>query len=173
VELDPLSSMAHGAYGMRLRVNHRYDEAIAEWQKALGLNPSAPVMHHNLAITYHLKGMDQQAFAEAKAQAVEIEHDAETAAALDGGYAQGGFREAMRRAAEIRVARSRRMYVPPSRIAELYALAGDKDRVLAWLRKSLDQHELTAMNLRVPVWDFLRFDPGFQEIFQRRMKPQQ
>ena len=172
VELDPLSPMTHGAYSQRLLVTHRYDEAIAECRKSLELNPSAPAPHHHLAVAYHMKGMDQQAFAEAKADFGEIRHDADVVAALDKGYAHGGFQAAMRQAAEVLAERSKQKFVPSSYIAELYAFAGDRSDALAWLRTSLDRQELAAAFLRLPTWDFVRSDPDFQEIFQKRMKPQ-
>ena len=78
----------------------------------------------------------------------------------------------MRQAAEVLAERSKQKFVPSSYIAELYAFAGDRSDALAWLRTSLDRQELAAAFLRLPTWDFVRSDPDFQEIFQKRMKPQ-
>ena len=78
----------------------------------------------------------------------------------------------MRAAADTLAARFSKKYVSPFRIAELYGLAADRDDSLLWLRKSLAMHDLSAAFLRQPTWDFLRSDPAFQEIFQKRMQPQ-
>ncbi len=171
LELDPLAAAGHSIYGNLFLDTHRYDEAISAYQKALQLNPSAPELHQRLLIAYHMKGMDQQAIVEAKVQFAQVEGDPESAAAVERGYAQGGFAEAMRRAAEASIARSRRAYVHPERIAMLFALAADKDRALEWLQKCFHEQVLRAEFLRQPLWDFVRSDPRFQELRRRRMNP--
>jgi tetratricopeptide (TPR) repeat protein len=42
----------------------RYDEAIAEYQRILRLNPNYPLAHYHLGLAYERKGQSNQARAE-------------------------------------------------------------------------------------------------------------
>lgn len=170
LELDPQSPPSHGLHCNLLLDMRRHDEAIAACQKALALNPLAPNPHFRLLVAYHFKGLDRQAIEEAKIQFGRVEGDTEAAAAVERGYRQGGFVVAMRRAAETLAARSRGASVRPGRVAQFYALAREKDRALEWLQKSFDEQQLGQEVLRQPLWDFMRSDGRFQELWQRRMK---
>ena len=99
--------------------------------------------------------------------------NSEVTEALERGYAQGGYAGAMRRAAEKLVARSKFTYVQPTRIAQLYAHAGEKDRGLEWLEKAYEGHAPQMVYLNVePIWDSLRDDPRFQDLLRRMNLPQ-
>lgn len=62
--------------------------------------------------------------------------DEDLATVLEEGYADGGYRHAFTRAAELLVARSRTRFIAPSWIAGSYAEAGDVDNALDWLERA-------------------------------------
>ncbi len=100
--------------------------------------------------------------------------DSEVAEALERGYAQGGYAEAMRLAAEKLAARSKLTYVQPTRIARLYVSAGEKDRALDWLEKAYEERASQLVTINVaPQWDPLRDDPRFQSLLRRMNFPPQ
>ena len=102
-----------------------------------------------------------------------LQGNSEVTEALDRGYAQGGYAGAMRLAAETLAARSKLTYVPPTRIAELYARAGEKDRALEWLEKAYQERDSQMVYLNVePIWDNLRPDPRFQDLLRRMNLPE-
>ncbi|MGA7662962.1 MAG: hypothetical protein WBP65_16265, partial [Candidatus Sulfotelmatobacter sp.] len=70
---------------------------------------------------------------EADAQ-LEGDKDAfELAAALNAGYRSGGWPSALHNGIEVSLAQAKSGYVPPYRIAELYADLGDKEHAFDWL----------------------------------------
>ncbi|MBI1786362.1 MAG: tetratricopeptide repeat protein [Acidobacteria bacterium] len=87
---------------------------------------------------------------------------------MERGYAAGGYREAMRRAAEKLEARSKLTPVQASSLAILYVEAGQKDRALEWLEKAYQEHDSITVYIGVdPQWDSLRADPLFQNLVRR------
>src|SRR5438309_7439050 len=63
-EHDPLSPEIVSQVGNVYLFTRRYDESIAQYQKALDLNPNLPVVRALLAWSYAMKGMYPQALAE-------------------------------------------------------------------------------------------------------------
>ena len=116
--------------------------------------------------------MYEEALAEAKKYYAAL-GDHESAQALDLGYAQGGYQEAMRRAAETLAARSRTTFVPPLDVATLYTYAGDNNRALEWLEKGYEGRNPDMPYLGLfPIFDPLRDDPRFQDLLRRMNFPQ-
>ena len=83
---------------------------------------------------------------------------------------EGGYKEAMRQAAEALEARSNRAYALD--IATLYTYAGVKERALDWLEIAYEERMQDLVYLNVyPKWDPLRDDPRFQELIRRMNFP--
>ena len=162
--IDPMSSFTRTFYGWELIYLGRCDEAIKELQRALESQPDFSSAHMGLWGAYYKKRMDTQAIQEA-VRFFQVIDDQEAASAIDAGYQQAGYKEGMRRAAEILAQRSSQKYVPGIRIARLYAHAGDTDRAILWLQKADRAHETALCRLGVGWdWDSLRSDLRFQEI---------
>lgn len=169
--LDPVSSFTRTFYGWELIYLGRYDEAIAELQKALASEPEFASAHMGLWGAYYKKHMDAQAMQEA-VRFFQTIHDQETAVALNAGYKQAGYKEGMKRGADILALRAQKTYAPGIRIARLYAHAGDTNRALLWLEKAEAARETPLLHLGVAWdWDSLRSDPRFQELVRRMNFP--
>jgi hypothetical protein len=98
--------------------------------------------------------------------------DREMEEALTQGYAQSGYRGAMRRTADILAARSRKTYVNPTDVAALYVMAAEKAQALAWLDKGLEVHDPDAAQYGLdPIFDPLRSDLRFQALLRRMNLP--
>jgi eukaryotic-like serine/threonine-protein kinase len=163
LELDPFNALFQSLYAIDLLYLRRYDDAIAQARKALRSAPDAPVAHSALWTGLFLKGMYKDAFVEAKAN---FPGDHETEEAFERGYAEGGYPGAMRRAAELQAARSRKTYVSPTLVAELYLQAGEKDLALQWLEKAFEVREPNLPYIGTPDYDSLRSDPRFQNLLR-------
>jgi TolB-like protein/DNA-binding winged helix-turn-helix (wHTH) protein len=171
VELDPYNSLFQALLGQHLMFLHRDDQAIAQLRKSLGMESGNSVAHRYLWGALHAKGLQREALAEAKTY-LEMMGNHGATEALTQGYAEGGYRQAMRLAAEELAARSRQAYVPCLRIARLYAHAGEKARALKWLEKSFQAREPFMVSLNAdPFWDSLRSDPRFQDLLRRMNFP--
>jgi TolB-like protein/Tfp pilus assembly protein PilF len=169
LELDPLNAFFQAFYGLDLQMVGRNDEAIAQFRKALITSPHLPFARNNLAQTFFNKGMYADSLAERKA---DWAGDRELEEALAQGFAQSGYRGAMRRAADIWAARSRTTYVGPTYIASLYMTAGEKERTLEWLEKAFEARDPNLPYVSAkPTYDSLRSDPRFQDLLRRMNLP--
>ena len=172
VVLDPFNPMIHSWHAFVLYSRRRYDEAIAAAREALRFQPDFPVATNALWFIMHeKKGMEREAFEAAKAFARVTYNDPRIEAALDEGYAQGGYAEAMKRGAEALIARLPQTFCLPSDIAGFYTMAGEKNKALDWLEKGLEIHDPALPYLGYPYFDDIRPDPRFQEFLRRMNLP--
>ena len=170
--LDPMYYFWRAFYGWHLIYLGRYDEAIENLQNVLTSNPNFSSAHMGLWGAYFKKHMDKEAYVEA-VRFFEVLNDREAVEALHGGFAAGGYREAMKRAGDVLAARSEHSHVAGIRIARLYAHAHQNDLALAWLKRAVDANETPTSHLAVAWdWDALRPDPRFQELLRRLNLPQ-
>ena len=166
LELDPSNFLFQAFLGMDLMFVDRYDEAIAQFRNTLETT-NFQFARNWLSQALQKQGMYDEALAEATASAAAL-GDRELEQALAQGYADGGYPEAMRRAAETWAARSDTTYVGPSMVAGLYALAGESDRAFQWLERAYDVRDPNMPHLAVvPALDSMHDDPRFQDLLRR------
>lgn len=172
LELDPFSPFFQWVYGWELVYVGRYDEAIAHLRKVLNTEPRSSSAHLGLWGAYYRKGMQKEAFDEAKKH-FEIINEPAVVDALTRGYSQGGYTKAMSLAASVLAAEAKQKYVPGVRLARMYAHAGENDQAIHWLNVAIDRRESPLSRLAVFWdWDNLRSDPRFQEMLRRLKLPQ-
>jgi serine/threonine protein kinase/tetratricopeptide (TPR) repeat protein len=171
LELDPLNELVQLHYTFLLQAAGRYDEAIVQTRKLQRTSPENPGAHGGLADIFFHKAMYEESLTEMKAYYSSI-GDREVEEALTQGYAQSGFRGAMRRAADVLVARFRKGYVSPEQIATLYMYAGENAQALAWLEKGLEVRDpiMPYVDLYV-VFDTLHSDPRYQDLLRKMNLP--
>jgi serine/threonine-protein kinase len=171
LQLDPLNELVHIHHGFILESAGRYDEAIVQMRKLLRTSPQHPMAHQLLSLSFWHKAMYEESLADMKAY-YSCMGDSEVEEALTQGYAQSGYRGAMRSAADLLAARSRKTYVLSVDVALLYAVAGENDQALEWLEKGLE--------VRDPVMPYvdafvefapLRSDPRFQDLLRNMNLP--
>ena len=171
VVLDPFNPMYQALYGINLNFVRRYEDAIVQLQNALRTAPGLPFAYTGLAVAFHEKGIYDEAL-EAMSGAFTAIGDIETANILDLGYREDGYTGAMRKAAEHLTERSRTMFVPPVRVAHLYANAGEIDLQIEWLNKAFEVRDPELPYITQPVFDNLRDDPRFQELMRKMNFPE-
>jgi len=171
LQLAPLDEMVHLHHAFLLQSAGRDDEVIIEVRKLLRTSPQNPMLHEMLSVPLMRKAMYEESLAEMKASCSLI-GDHEVVEALTQGYAQSGFRGAMRSAADLLAARAQKTYVNSFQVAALYATAGENDQAFEWLEKSLEER-----NPQMPYLDAyvelapLRSDPRFQDLLRKMNLP--
>jgi serine/threonine protein kinase len=168
-QLDPFSDLIHSLYGVTLQSARRFDEAIVQHRNALKTAPGSPLALRGLARSLEQLGMYEEALAAEKAYQT-TRGDREALDALDRGYAQGGYRGAMRLAARTLAARPGQL--APIDIALFYVRAGESDQALTWLERAYDAHhpDLPYMS-SAPWYDTVRREPRFQALLRRMALP--
>ena len=167
LELDPFNVLFQTIYAIDLLYLRRYDDAIAQARRALQTTPDFVLANCALWEAFEAKGMDKEAQTAAKALYFSVYGVREVAGALDRGYAEGGYRAAMRRAADALAAHARTAFVLPTDVANLYVSARDPDRALDWLGNGLAARDPALPYLGLPFYDNLRSDPRFQSLLRR------
>ena len=171
-ELDPLSLMINAVGGYVFIYARRYDEAIAQCRRTLELNAGFYPAHLYLGWAYQGQKLYGQAISEYQ-KAIALEEDNPTLAeGLAWCYAASGKRTEALKIISTLNALSRRKYVSPYGMAEIYVALGDFDQGLAWLERAYEEHSWELAFLKVsPVFDPLRSDARFKDLVRRMNFP--
>lgn len=177
-QLDPLSPIISSNLGQYAYYEHRYDDAIENYNKTLEMVPDFWVAHHYRGLAYTMKGMYEQAIAEFR-ESIEspgegplkvgsVEKDPEVAASLAFAYGRAG----KRKDAEAILVRfktlSGQRYVSPLYFAIAYAGLNDPNQAIAYLNKAYESRHPGLVLIRIdPLFDGLRTDDRFKQIVQR------
>jgi tetratricopeptide (TPR) repeat protein len=170
-ELDPLSASITASVGWNYFYARRWDDAISQFKKAIGMDVGFLAAYEGLAKCYEHKGMEADAL-EALANEMEQADAQDVAEMLRQEYKRAGYRNAMRKLYRLKLDQFRQAakteYVSPFLLANLYALLGDRDQTFAWLEKSYAERSSKLTDLKVdPDFDGIRSDPRFADITRR------
>jgi serine/threonine-protein kinase len=171
LELDPLNDLINALDCMELTMLGRDDKAIAQCTTTLQTAPRQPVALNGLVVAYHHKGLYKEEL-ETERSRQALRNDRAVVAALDAGYAEAGYRGAMRRVADTLAARARSGGVGWLQVAGLYVRAGDDGQALQWIERAYEGRDPNMPYLGVqPIWEPLRGDPRFQDLLRRMKLP--
>jgi len=164
-QLDPLSLIINTDYGWVYYLERRYDEAIAQYKQALELDPNFTLAHFDLALSYSALGRHEEAISEMQKAR---ERGSDYLAGLGYVYAMAGRRaEALKTLDDLKRL-AEKQYVPPYHFGWVYTGLGDKDKAIALLQKTYDEHTQHVIDFKtVPMFDPLRSDERFQELVQK------
>ena len=152
LEIDPLSPIINGNYGVLLFMQHRYDESMKQLKRTMELQPSFTVtslrMGDLLALKRDFKNAAIQRHAYFPKMVIPERADAQS-------YGQ----------ATIEVISSLTGYQPDYLTAEAWVWAGDKDKAFEYLKKGCDEEDnLEPVFLRSPSFDPIRPDQRYSEV---------
>jgi TolB-like protein/DNA-binding winged helix-turn-helix (wHTH) protein/Flp pilus assembly protein TadD len=166
VALDPLSANSYWHLGYLLYAAGRYEEAHAEMQKALDLNPQGAYIHLTLDKILIAQGKPQQALA-------QIENEPSEWAKLTGralAYHALG-REQDSNAALAGLITKYRTDVA-YQIAEVYAYRGEPDKSFEWLDHAYEQRDAGLPEIKSnPLFKNLNHDPRYTELLKKMRLP--
>ena len=91
--------------------------------------------------------------------------------AIARGFAEGGYRAALRRLAMYLGTRLYKARAGPFVVGDVYALAGEKDSALAWLERAYEAHDQAMPSLDQPDFDAVRDEPRFRDLCRRLNLP--
>lgn len=170
VELDPLSGDIQAIAIQNLYVARRYDQAIDQAQKTLDTDGSNWIARLALGLAYEQKGDLPRALREIQ-EARKVEGEIPwPLAELGHAYAIAGRKKEAKRVLEELIERSKRSYVCPYNIAEVFVGLGEKQQAMAWLEKGLDDRSASAFMTFLnddPELDSLHSDPRFTDLVRR------
>jgi tetratricopeptide (TPR) repeat protein len=167
-EVDPVAIILIVGGGDHFLLLRQYDKAIAEFRKALDMDPNFAEAHEDLALAYFNKGMKEDGIKAWEQEAI-IEGENDLAGTMKIGYAHGGYKGALKsRLKYFKDRRSAGFYVSFWDEAVAQAQLGNKDLVLQALEKAFGERDGNMVGLNVdPFWDDIRADPRFQDLVRR------
>ena len=168
VELDPLNAKIKSFYGVDLLFVRKYDEAVKAFREALEINPTQGVAEINICNALFLAGRYEEGLEMLR---LRWKGNEEYIRALDEGYAEAGFRGAMKKLADLRAENSKVTHLNQTGPVQYYAFAGDVENAVYWLEKAYEERDPNLPYLLIPVYDGLRDNPRFQEIASKMGLP--
>jgi TolB-like protein/DNA-binding winged helix-turn-helix (wHTH) protein/Flp pilus assembly protein TadD len=168
LQLDPLNLMIGTWVGLRYYQAHNYSRAIEQGRTSVELDSNFAAAHLVLGEGYVQAGLHSEGVSELK-----------RAASLSGGSplytaqvgvalaAAGRKREALRIANELKTI-SRKRYVSPYGLAQIYAALNSNEDTFKWLQAAYGDRAVWMGYLAVdPIFDRYRSDHRFQELVRR------
>jgi TolB-like protein/Flp pilus assembly protein TadD len=168
LELDPVNLMISTWVGLRYYMERDYSAAIEQNRESVELDPNFAAAHLLLGEDYLQAGMYGEGVKELRRAATlsggSPLYTAQVAVAL---AATGRRRDALRIAHELQMT-SKKRYVSPYGLAQIYASLGRKDDAFKWLQAAYADRAVWMGYLAVdPTFDRYRSDQRFQELLRR------
>jgi TolB-like protein/DNA-binding winged helix-turn-helix (wHTH) protein/Tfp pilus assembly protein PilF len=168
LELDPLNLMISTWVGLRYYMARDYSRAIDQNRNSVELDPNFAAAHLLLGEDYLGAGLRSEAINELK-KAANLSGDsplytAQVAVAL---AVEGRSGDALRIAHELE-AISRKRYVSPYGLAQIYAASNKNEDTFKWLQAAYEDHAVWMGYLAVdPIFDRYRSDERFKDLLRR------
>jgi tetratricopeptide (TPR) repeat protein len=167
-ELDPLSLIINANGGSILYHARRYDEAVAALREVIKMETDFVPARYRLGVAYVALEMYPEAAAEFREVEKLSAGSPLALAALGYTCARSGRRNEAQKILGRLTEMSKRRYVPPANVAEVYAGLGEHEQALDWLERACDERDHALVRLVVnPWWDNLRSEPRFQKLLRR------
>jgi TolB-like protein len=169
-QLDPKSAVISATIAEVLTDARQYDDAISDCKKVINENPSYADVHRDLAFAYWGKQMYPQVIEEWKVfgQLSGDQNESDFASAMERGFRAAGWKGALTKGIETRLAQRKTAFFSAYSIAALYADVGDKDQAFQWLYTAYQEHSPGLEGLKTDfLLDPLRSDPRFAELVRK------
>ena len=163
---DPLRADSFYDLGYLLYVAGRYDEASAQVQKALDLNPQAAFAHFTLSLILIAEGKPKRAL-------TEIENEPNEWGKLTGQalvyHALGREQDSNTALAELI---AKHGTDSAFQISQVYAFRGETDKSFAWLERAYEQRDAGMILLKTdPLLKNLHHDPRYAALLKKMRLP--
>ena len=168
-KLEPLSANAQTNVGWPLYVARRYDEAVAEFRKALHIDPNAMYPLWSMGMCHQGMGASQEAITAYERSVMVTRRELSWPVALLGGaYAAAGRQADARRVLGELEEWTAQEYVPPMHVALVHLGLGNRDEVFDCLNRAITERNALCWWIRYsPIYDGLRSDSRFEALLGR------
>jgi eukaryotic-like serine/threonine-protein kinase len=156
MSLDPLSPIVNTNYASVLTMARRYEESLAQFQKALQADPGFKPAHYKLSVLYASTGN----FRDAVSEYQKYSPDLGSFSPDSKGYIAQALASSVKDE-------------PMSGVAVAYGYAKDRENTLKYLEKAYSQaDEELLLSVRLPAFDFIRSDPRYADLMRRMGLPE-
>jgi len=171
VETDPLNIESHWHLGLMNYFSGRFEEALVSFNNALELDPNYSEGHHwKGAILGYLGKYDEAIYSLEKALEITQGQGPANFDLLVLKIQMGKKNEALQ---TLNDWENSGEHINPMDPAMLYALLDMPDKAIFWLEESYRERAIMTVSLKFYwIWDSLRDDPRFIEIYDRMNFPE-
>jgi tetratricopeptide (TPR) repeat protein len=170
LELDPYNYLVQALSGMVLDSTDRCEEALDFYRNLLEAAPNHPIPLGGMVRANYCLGRYEETYQAAVAN-WEGQGRPDAVAALESGYAEGGFKGAMNGLAEWKL-ENEPFGRTPIHAAFNFAAAGKNQEALDILERGFEEHDTEMPYIGVSVHHLaLRDEPRFQELLRRMNLP--
>ncbi len=168
LKVDPLSLPLNSELGSCLWEAGRDDEALEQFRKTLELDPNFGLGHFYMGMVFNNKGKHEQAILELR-RAIRLTGGLSWAyGALGYTYAIIGKTDEAKKILNELKERSKRKYVRPTSIVQIYQGLGDKEKVFEWIEKAIEDRDPVMPLIRViPEFKSLKSDPRYKTVLEK------
>jgi serine/threonine protein kinase len=171
-QFDPLSLLINTSLGWDWYVSRQPDRAIEQLKKTLDMDQNYAPARRLLESSYEQKEMYKEAVAEWQ-KALTLSGNPELAATIGQDFATSGYKAVLQDWLEGLQEISRREYVSPYGVAQIYAQLGNNEQVFNWLEKAYEERDSQIVALKVePAFERLHSDPRYKNLVKRIGFPQ-
>jgi tetratricopeptide (TPR) repeat protein len=175
VQLDPLSLPINQNLGDVYDFMNRDADALEQYRRTLSIDPRFASTHDSLVGFFATRRKYEEAFAEMKEATIDSD-DAEMqrlSSELLNTLATRGSQAALKLWIVRSIEASKREYFPPTHIAFIYFLLGDKEDGFLWLERAYEERDdyLTWMKVERSLLPY-RSDPRYADLLRRMGLPQ-
>jgi tetratricopeptide (TPR) repeat protein len=167
-ELDPLSLLTLAAAARPYYVGRRYDEAIAQAQRALEIDSTFSRAHYWLGMVFAQTGRPREAIREFEKTLRRAGPTPVYRAAFAYAHAIAGERRRAQELLSELEEEARTKPVSPFEIAAVHVALGQREQCFQWLAEAFERRDPLVAYLAVdPRFDRYRDDPRFQDLLRR------
>lgn len=168
LELDPTSLIDSSSLGFELYMVRKYDDAVAQLQKTLAMDPNYFPTHHWLSMTYIQKSMPNDAFQEARKAADLSNESTLSMSDIARSYAVSGNVKEAHRILQTLQGASKSRYISSFEIATIFASLNESDHAFDSLQKAYEDRDYNLFRLRAdPRLESLHKDPRYADLLRR------
>lgn len=169
-ELEPGSLRFNKTQGILFLFRRQYDKAFSHYQKMREVEPN--LIHRNqwsMSVAYEQSGRHAEAVEEFLEDGRTRKYlEPEEIETLRKAFTESGWQGFSRMRIDLMEEKSKKENVPPTLLAGLHALSGERDLAFAWLEKAIDSRDGWMALLKIqPAYDNIRSDPRFTELLHR------
>ena len=164
---DPLNAWVGGMHSFLLDIVGRHEEAIAEAERSLELDPASFFAQWCVMRSTAMAGRYERAIELAPPLLLESGRHTWALGLLAWTYLKAGRADLARACYDELEGRSRHDFVSPAWLGSAAGNAGLAAEGIRWLeRAAVDRDPMVIWAYRVPFWDSLRADPRYEEILR-------
>jgi TolB-like protein/Flp pilus assembly protein TadD len=173
LEIEPLDPNMVANLGRLYLYDGQRDRALEQTKRAYEADPTFVISRLLYGMTLNAVGQYREALALSEKALQDDPNNQQMLLVAGYAYGRSGRREDAGRVIERFREISKTEYVIPSFVAVVFGSMGEKDKALAELEKSIEQHDSWFRWAKVePLFDPLRDDPRFAGLLKRMGLPE-